>query len=121
MTRTPSSNAACASLLVFGTATTAMALPLAPGGGACPHAAAATMTTLASNATPSRSLLVTAHLFDPLERDARLPRPRRQPDLRLLRVLVLRQPRQRLADGLGVLVVDADLQRLGVAGLVGVE
>src|SRR5204863_10202680 len=66
-------------------------------------------------------LLVTAHLFDAVERDARLAGAGRQALLRLLREFVLREARQRLADRLRVVVVDADRQRLRVAGLVSVE
>src|SRR6266540_2446814 len=118
MMRTPSSNAACASGVVFGTATGAIGFAAAPGFAAlCPQALAAT----ASASGNARRLLVTAHFLHLVEGDLGLAGARGQPELGLLRVFILRQPRQRLPQRLGVVVVDADGERLGVAGLVRVE
>src|SRR6185312_6269145 len=143
MVRTPSSKAACASGLVFGSATGAIGLTGAePGAGAlCAQPASASNSSGAIRialtelgfaersrrgrarepSQGSRILLVTADLLDAVQGDARFTGTGRQPELGLLRVLVLRQPRQRLPDGLRVLVVDADLQRARVARLVGVD
>src|SRR5580692_764733 len=109
MIRTPSSNAACASGLVLGSATGAIGLAaVAPGGGAlCAHPAVVASASIAHQAPGD--LLITSHLFDAIERDARFTGPGGEPHLGLLGELVLGQPRQRLPDGLGVLVVDADL------------
>ena len=65
--------------------------------------------------------LVTADLLDPLQGHARLAEAGGEAQLGLLRVLVLGEAGERLADRLRVLVVDADLQRARVARLVGVD
>src|SRR5450432_327622 len=120
MMRTPSSKAACASGLVFGSATGAIGLTAAaPGLGGCAHPAVA--RTTASPTPQHLVLLITSNLFDAIERDARLAGAAGQTQLGLLGVLVLREARERLPDRLGVLVVDADLERAGVARLVGVD
>src|SRR4051812_13512949 len=120
MVRMPSLNSACALTSTLGSATATMGVAVAPGPTCAepPHPAAHIPTASAAAARPCRPLLVTAHLLDPIEGDLRLSDARREADLVLLRVLVLGQARQRLADRLRVLVVDADLQRLRVAGLV---
>src|SRR5450755_4190285 len=121
MMRTPSSKAACASGLVLGSATGAIGLSAAaPGLGGCAHPAASA-TPSATPRPRARALLITAHLLDAIERDARLAGAARQTQLGLLGILVLREARERLPDGLRVLVVDADLERARVARLVGVD
>src|SRR5262245_73018 len=150
MRRTPSSKAACASALVLGRTTGAIGFAEAPGPFAlCAQPVknetnrqqatgdrrraipdlitAGCRLPVASRPFPKRgvranqALLITADLFDAVEGDAGLARAGREALLRLLGEFVLRQARQRRPDGLGVLVVDADRQRLLVAGLVGVE
>src|SRR5581483_22060 len=125
MVRIPSSNSACAVASTLGSATGAMGAAVVPGPTCAdvPHPDAQRPTASAARVTVAGAarLLVTAHLLDPVEGDLRLADARGQADLALLRVLVLGQPRQRLPDRLRVLVVDADLQRLGVARLVRVE
>src|SRR5580704_6244812 len=118
MIRTPSSKAAWASGLVLGSTTAAIGLTAtAPGAGAlCAQPNARSAKTIAR-----ARLVVTADLVDAVEGDARLTGAAGQAQLGLLGVLVLGQAREGLADGLGVLVVDADLQRARVARLVGVD
>src|SRR4051794_21815380 len=121
MTRTPRSNSACASGLARGRATGVMGCAACPEPAAwVPHPASASPPTASASARP-RALLVTADLLDAFQRHARLAAADAGAQLGLLRVLVLGQPRERLSDLLRVLVVDADLQRARVAGLVRVE
>src|SRR5206468_11605504 len=110
MTRTPSSKAAWASGLVFGSATGAIGFTgAAPGAGAlCAQPAS---TSAVANPAMTRDLLVTTDLLDAVQGHARLSGARRQTQLGLFGIFILGQPRQGLPDRLGVLVVDADLQR----------
>src|SRR5438067_2358582 len=124
MTVSPSSKVDWASGLALGRATAAIGLDawLLPAERGPPQRAST--TTMAASARPASAcvrLLITSHLFDSLEADARLAAADRRAQLGLLGVLVLGQAGERLADLLRVLVVDADLDRAGVAGLVGVE
>src|SRR4051812_17942309 len=119
MMRRPSLNSLRASTPTLGSATTAIGADVPVAGGLWPQAvkarrSRAPLARLAlSLALPRRrgrgpDLLITPHLLDSLERDARLAHARHQADLVLLGVFVLGQPRQRLPDRLGVFVVDAD-------------
>src|SRR5438552_4349918 len=70
---------------------------------------------------PERRLLITSHLLDSNESYPRLAGTSVEAKLGLLGELVFGQAPERLPDRLRVLVVDADLQRAGVARLVGVD
>src|SRR5436190_1722737 len=143
--RTPSSKVACASALVLGSAAGAIGLAAPRGCLAlCAHEAAARRTARAiqsglpsprpspasgrggTDLIPSpraagrglgrgARLLITPDLFDAVEGDAELAGADGKTLLRLLRVFVLGEARERLADRLSVLVVNADGERLRVA------
>src|SRR5437763_9924325 len=101
MMRSPSLNSACASTPTLGSATTAMGADGPAAGGLWPQPAKA--RSRAATLLREATLLVTPHLFDSFEGDARLAHARHQANLVLLRVLVLGQARQRLPDRLRVL------------------
>src|SRR3954465_9877367 len=113
MTRTPSSKAACASGLTFGSDTGAMGLAAVPGAAglwAQPVATAASPTHTSARVR----LLITSHLFHSFERHLRLAGAGREPNFVFLRELVFGEARQRLPDRLRVVVVDADGEGLRV-------
>src|SRR5579872_3500091 len=120
MTRTPCSNSVCASGFALGSATGVIGWAAAPELAAWEWQPAAASVARES-ARASRRSLVTADLLDALEQDAGLADADPGAHLGLLRVLVLGEPRERLADLLGVLVVDADLEGARVARLVRVD
>src|SRR3974390_2018962 len=98
MMRTPSSNAACASGLVFGSATGAIGWAVAPGAGVLCAQAPSVAASASRMWRPG--LLITAHLLDAIQGDPGLARAGREPKLRLLGVLVLGEAAECLADRL---------------------
>src|SRR4051794_37791668 len=99
MTRTPCSNSAWPSGFARGRATGVMGWAAAPWLAACepqPDSTAPAPQTKVS-VRARRPLLFTSHLLDSLERHARLAPTDARAQLGLLRVLVLGEPRERLA------------------------
>src|SRR5678816_3075154 len=100
MTTTPSSKAAWASGLALGSATGVIGFappPRPPAPPPCPHAASGSAQSARSS---GMRLLITAHLLETLERDLGLAEADGRAQLTLLRVLVLREARERVADRL---------------------